>query len=404
MILGLWALSIFLFLSLLFIAIDNKRLNRIISDFNARYKLLDSRWKHLQKNTLSNRSYFLENPKNIARILILKLDQIGDFVLVLPILNVLMTHFSTASFDIATSHSNKDLLHFLPRKINQLLLGNKDDKKFIRALKKTTNYDLILDLRSTGDTQRLIKQLKSHYKVGFHSGWSNQVSKNEFYLASNWKDPRLDEKELPNHVYRKYQYVLEIITGISYHPFSLNAQDYQKKNTSNQTILFHFKSNDPNRSMPLEYAKECLKSLINSDSKVLKKFKVFIIGGKESVEDANTLCQINSERIQSLCDKVSLSDLFPLIENSRLLIAVNSAPMHIAALLKRPLISLFSYNEFPDTWGPFQWGKVLSSSNYYPCAPCRQKHCYFNTIPCMTDVSIDTILKTVIEELSSLKS
>ena len=76
----------------------------------------------------------------------------------------------------------------------------------------------------------------------------------------------------------------------------------------------------------------------------------------------------------------SLPELFELVRNADAVLSNDSGPMHVSALLKRPVFSFFGPTD-PRKTGP--WGqdsRVFRADA--PCAPCMNKICPRNETIC----------------------
>ena len=76
----------------------------------------------------------------------------------------------------------------------------------------------------------------------------------------------------------------------------------------------------------------------------------------------------------------SLPELFELVRNADAVLSNDSGPMHVAALLKRPVFSFFGPTD-PRKTGPWgQENRVFRADA--PCAPCMNKTCPRNETIC----------------------
>ncbi|MFC1504285.1 glycosyltransferase family 9 protein [Spirochaetota bacterium] len=351
--------------------------------------------------------YFIEHKEDIHNILIMKLDHIGDFVIAMPVIQHIREYFSKSEIHIATGSANsklaelftdKDKIYSIERytyKNNSVRLES--DRTVKRQIKKRITidrFDLVIDLRYTGDCVKFLHMFTRAYKIGFRAHAHFHITAKEILVPSNWHDTRLKDVEDPYHIYRKYQYINEIVTGKTWLSFELSSESINTllggdtgKDNKNE-ILIHFNAGVPSREIPEDYIIQLIKGLISKNNVTIK-----LIGTDQNKECGERIVKsIGSGSVINTMGEGDIISLFKAIYHCSLLITSNSGPMHIAALLKRPLIALFSYTELPALWAPFQWGSVLCSAFHYPCKPCHFGECSFSNNMCIIDIPIQKVV------------
>jgi ADP-heptose:LPS heptosyltransferase len=81
----------------------------------------------------------------------------------------------------------------------------------------------------------------------------------------------------------------------------------------------------------------------------------------------------------NLAGKTNLRQLVALLERAELVIANDSGPMHIAAALGRPLVTMFGPTN-PVRTGPYRRDDAVIRVDI-PCSPCYSRRC--SHISCM---------------------
>ena len=117
-----------------------------------------------------------------------------------------------------------------------------------------------------------------------------------------------------------------------------------------------------------------------------------------SAADANSSEKKNrntNSRVKNLIGKTTVNDLKVLIENSKLLLANDSAPIHIAAAFNIPVVAVFGPTV--KKWGFFPLSEkaiVCEVSTPLDCRPCSlhgPKTCPQGHFRCMKEVSVDQV-------------
>ena len=111
--------------------------------------------------------------------------------------------------------------------------------------------------------------------------------------------------------------------------------------------------------------------------------KLVICGGADECETASELLRELGGEALDLCGRTSLSSLFELIRGAAGVICNDSGPMHVAALMRRPLCAFFGSTR-PGATGP--WGdpercRVFRREDL-KCLECMRRECRFGDYPC----------------------
>lgn len=152
-----------------------------------------------------------------------------------------------------------------------------------------------------------------------------------------------------------------------------------------------------NKRWPVEYYRELVTSLIQSDPNL----KIAILGQSEDHALGAQLANNNPTRCLNLAGKTSLPEMIEWIRLSRLVVTNDTGPMHVAAAIGKPTVSIFGPTN-PHRTGPLhQMQGVLRGT--LPCAPCLKPHCTSPTpLECMHQITPDRVLSAVQERLSKL--
>ena len=99
----------------------------------------------------------------------------------------------------------------------------------------------------------------------------------------------------------------------------------------------------------------------------------------------------------NLCGRTGLKELTALIAGARVVVSNDSGPMHIAAALRVPVVTLFGPTD-PERTGPYGWHsnkdlKVIKAPAQ--CSPCFKRKCRED--PCMNQISVEEVYETMKE-------
>ncbi|MHC1742023.1 MAG: putative lipopolysaccharide heptosyltransferase III [Syntrophobacteraceae bacterium] len=96
--------------------------------------------------------------------------------------------------------------------------------------------------------------------------------------------------------------------------------------------------------------------------------------GKEKEKLASILRNCSTRPV-TVTGRFSLKQYAALLRRSRLFFGVDTAPMHMAAALGKPVVALFGPSD-SKVWGPLTpLGRILDRGEEFPCLPCRRDGC-----------------------------
>ena len=334
---------------------------------------------------------------NEKKILIAKLDHIGDFFIAQPILLKIRENFINAEIDIVVGSWNekfaKDLGIFNKIYVKDYL--HVDKKKRAKVTKREiffqNNYDIYLNLRYGNDCKFFDNyvQAKKHIYPS-NNEYQKQTDNftisenilpqgltNNFYFINSLAGPLTNKQEVKN---------------LSYYFDSKNISE--KIKNLNNFILISPTSNSPLRSMSPKLLETLIKGLKNDEKKI-------VLVGKSDYESFSNIKDDNE--IYNLINRTNLDEYLYLINNSSKIITVNSATSHFSSLIdKRIKIFVFFFGtHHPKEWGPISDNISTFIFSEIKCSPCHLSlvsECPFN-LECKeyNQEEIDKIIKHINE-------
>ena len=122
----------------------------------------------------------------------------------------------------------------------------------------------------------------------------------------------------------------------------------------------------------------------------------------EELKEAYNFVLIGSEEfkvgipgfIQNFTGKTNIEDLFYLFNNyARAVVAVDSAPLHIASYINVPVVALFGPTS-PQLYGPFSRKRIVLT-NSLACVPCQSSFCKIGENKCLTQLKPSLITNAI---------
>ena len=294
-----------------------------------------------------------------TKFLILRFSSIGDIVLTTPVVRCLKLQYPDAEVHFATKKQFKVLVENNPY-IDKYFLLEKSLSDFIKTL-QSEDYDYIIDLHNNLRTSiikfRLYPTLPSP-KIGRVINFDKLNFKK--WLLVNLKISRMPDI----HIVDRYLKTIESLgikndnQGLDYF---IPTQDFVKINESFAGYAIggqHFTKKLPTHKI-IEICQQ-------------SKIKIMLLGGKEDLETGEIIQKAVGNKVINACGKYNLNQSASLLQQAEYVISHDTGLMHIAAALKKRIISIWG-NTVPE-FGmyPYQTEfKVIENKNL-SCRPCSK--------------------------------
>ncbi len=331
------------------------------------------------------------------RILLIKPSALGDIVHALPVLNLMRSKWPEAHISWLVNSGFSGILHDHPQ-LNAVIVF--DRKRFggawrnpaaligllgfIRRLRRE-KYDLVVDLQGllrTGIWTRLTRAKK---RVGF---------RNARELAWLGYTHRVATPDTETHALTRYLAVADAI-GCGSLPVQFvfptdaadrAAVDAMLPSSMKKFALLFPGTNWATKRWPVEKFASIVTPLREQFG-----LPVVVTGG---AYEASLADQIPGSL--NLAGKTTLRQLVALIERAEVVVANDSGPMHIAAALGRPLVTIFGPTNAVRT-GPWQRDSSVVRLDI-ACSPCYSRRCSHTS--CMNWLEREQVLEVVREQLA----
>jgi ADP-heptose:LPS heptosyltransferase len=95
--------------------------------------------------------------------------------------------------------------------------------------------------------------------------------------------------------------------------------------------------------------------------------------------------------------ETTFGELAALVGRASVVVTNNTGTSHVAAALKRSVVTVFAGTNPPEQWGPWRTRSRLLT-HPVPCAPCYRRVCPIGH-ECLTGISPETVLGAVLDLL-----
>src|SRR4030043_1755975 len=314
---------------------------------------------------------------NVKKILVIKLRQIGDVLLAVPVFRALRESFPNAYIAALVNSGTEDVLSGNPL-IDEIFIFNRNIKKMNPAMRyikelsflkqiRMKGFDMTVDLTS-GDRSAIVSLLSgAQYRIAYSP-------KKEGLLAKRYLYTHLAKKQAGQHrVLQNLEVVRQFGIDTKHEQLDFfipeDARMFVKRVFEENNIPPHPPlSKGGQRGVTIvhvhptsrwlfkcwkdKYMAEVIRRLIDNGSKVI----VTSSPEKHELEKAKNILSLVDELtpphipplvrggiggVIDLCGKTTIKQLAAISEASDLFLGVDSAPMHIAAAVGTPVIALF---------------------------------------------------------------
>ena len=349
-------------------------------------------------------------PKDIRNILLIQLGDIGDVVLTTPTLRAIRENFPDSHLVIATRTKAKGLLEDCPWVSKEISIDKRKrpfwqavrhQKRFFSQL-RDHHFDLAIELR-TGTRGAVLSCLSgATCRIGRYADggrlWRNRLfthlvrPENErsqyaaehalnilapFGLSTKDRSPTLlvsPEKQKRAAAILESEGVSSEKPLVAVHPFSLWG--YKEWGVNGYGDLINF--------IGTEYG-----------------FPVIITGSpdeRDRAEEMRKRCRVD---VFNLAGRTSIEELPAILKACHLLITVDTGPLHIAAAVDIPTISLFGPS-YSQIWAPRGESHRVIRKNW-PCVPCGEKGCQGSEVSrCLDEMTVQEVKEAVTRCLSEM--
>jgi lipopolysaccharide heptosyltransferase I len=356
-----------------------------------------------------------------AEILVVLLGRIGDVIFTMPSILALKNARPDLRIDWVVEDRCSDLLVDHPALRNVIVFPRKrfqdlrTSGKHLEALRilwetvqkiREAKYEAVLDFQALLKSGLLTGLARGKRKLGSPSTYGHMREGSGLFSR---QVPLFDNKA---HLVDRHFRVVEELLGYEPRmvPFSYATSEGEKEKVDSvldetgwieggreiaSFILIHPFASWQTRCWPIEYYTEVAMDFLRAGVRV-----GVIGGGGESQESvfaemhsriSSVLPTIEKNRFAGFMGRLSLKETGMLMHQSRLVIANDSGPMHLASAMGVRTVAIFGPTD-PNRLGPYfpETGLVISKG--LECQPCMKRRCPIGTL-CMTELDPKTVFE-----------
>jgi len=328
-------------------------------------------------------------PQTMKKILVIRFSSIGDIILTTPVIRCLKNQLPGVEIHYLTKKQYAPLLQSNPY-ISKIHLFHENFRELVPKL-KSEQFDRVIDLH---------KNIRSHYLRSCLSLPATSFPKINFqkWLMTRWKIDLLPRIHVVDRYFKATE-VLGVLNdgkGLDYfltesRPFSLQERF---PDLSGRFIALAIGARHATKLFPAGKVIELCDRL---------PLPVILLGGKEDMVRGEEISGKTRGKVFNGCGLLTLDESASVIARSALVISNDTGMMHIAAALRKPVISLWGntipafgmYPYFPEESGHLS---TIVEVKGLPCRPCSKlgyNACPRGHFDCMQKIEIQAILEAV---------
>ena len=296
------------------------------------------------------------------KILVIRFSSIGDIVLTTPVIRCLKNQVPTAQIHYLTKYSFRKVLASNPY-VDRFFYLDNNWKSLTEELKQQ-QYDLVIDLHHNLRTARLKKALKVK-SVAF------QKLNIEKWIYVNLKINRMPNVHIVDRYLETVRYLDVKNDGKGLDYFISPNEEVKQQDIPHSHIAGYIAvvigAAHATKRMPAEILSELCKNI---------QHPIILLGGPEDRVAGDKISATDTIKIYNACGKFSLNESADLIRKSKFVISHDTGLMHIAAALKKPVISIWGNTVPAFGMTPYYGSQEIRSAVFevsgLGCRPCSK--------------------------------
>lgn len=344
------------------------------------------------------------------RVLVLRLDRLGDVVLTLPLLQVLRERFPHAYIAAMVQPACADVVRGHPA-VNEVLVYDKTGKhhgwnanwRFARRLRKM-DFDTAIAAHPSARSHVLPWLAGIPVRIGWDwKGWRRRWPLTHALPHRKQQGARTES-----------DYTLELLQ-----PFGITIEGVRPKISVQADAAERMEQRlreagwaAPQPLLAIHPSASCVSKrwmperfAAVADRFAAEGFRICLVAGPDDVARVRAVQAAMRAPAVDLSGRLSVAELAALLARCRLLISNDSGPVHVAAAVGTPTVDIFGRNApalSPRRWGPAGPGHVVLQKDV-GCVVCLAHNCDIE-FKCLTTLQTDEVYQAATALLSQARA
>ena len=338
--------------------------------------------------------------KDVKKILIINLGGIGDMLLSFPAVGALRAAYKDASIDVLVVERVYELVKdsgvfdniFIYKK------GKLGNAWLLSALRKN-NYDLAVNMRTMVSRVSSIKMFLLMSVINPRIRAGRDTDGRGFFFDIKIPETLIGDKHETEYDIDMAQALGAKVTDRTLH-FNVDRSSADMVKgilegrgiRDGDCVIGINAGGMPSRRWPVENIAKVMQAVAR-----IKPCIFVLTGSKSERSYVERLSAVSGARAVNLAGELSLNELGALMERCNLYISNDTGPLHIAAILKRPLIAIFGPGYIKRFDPRFISDNAVVFYKPVFCAPCDKQKCM--NMRCLVSVTPEEVTASALRLL-----
>ncbi|MBI2495798.1 MAG: lipopolysaccharide heptosyltransferase II [Candidatus Omnitrophica bacterium] len=342
-------------------------------------------------------------PLTPKRILVMRLDRLGDVILSTPVLQALRRKFPHAFIAMMVRPACREAVEGHPD-LNEVIVYEKEGRH--RSILGTVRF--ARELRRSGfDTALVLHPSNRSHWIPWLAGIPTRIGydrKSAWLLTHRVPHQKQEGKK------HEALYTLELLQvfgmtpelsrpRLSIPPAALHRVEALLAEASvaptDSLVAIHPSASCVSkRWMPERFAQVADRLIAE------RNVRVCLVAGEADALPARQVAQAMRHPALNLAGRLSVGELAALLRRCACLVSNDSGPVHVAAAVGTPVVDIFGRNQrglSPLRWGPLGDGHVVLHKEV-GCVTCLAHNCDIGFL-CLTSLSVEEVYQAAVSVL-----
>ncbi len=326
----------------------------------------------------------------MKKILVIRLSSIGDIVLTTPVIRCIKVQLPDCQLHFLTKTKYVEVVRNNPY-IDKLHLLDESLKTTITAL-RSENFDFVVDLHKN------LRSIIIRLALNKPSASFNKLNFIKFLLT------KLKINIMPDkHIVDRYFDAAKRL-NVSYDGQGLDFFLSDEEKNEKLPLPETFRSNYIAIAIGAQhFTKIYPAEKVGELCRLLYPNKIVLIGGTSDTERGEHIIAMSQGNVINTCGQLSLRQSAMALKNADLVVANDTGMMHIAAALRKPIVSIWGgtvpeFGMYPYMPKGLEHLSHIVENKQLKCRPCHKlgrEHCPKGHFECMNNICNKTVCNTI---------
>ena len=146
----------------------------------------------------------------------------------------------------------------------------------------------------------------------------------------------------------------------------------------------------PSKRWPCERYEEIVEMLLEEDSEL----RIVLVGGAGDIDLCERIRSVDPYRVANLAGRLSVLGTAGVLAKCTAYFGNDTGVMHLAAILGKPCLAIFSARDYPGKWVPYGDGHIILRRDI-DCSGCMLEECQDRANECLRKISTEEVFRSL---------